>query len=167
MNIPLQSAGLGLLLAVVFGQPMQAHAGLTTITRGDASMMSAILVVSAPVFVSIAVGHSVGRGSEALGDASNKASAGPLPPMRVKSVEKTTDGGCEVQLQDPAQADNTALLRWPARQDDPTAGFHVGDTVTFQPSPAGAGWTVQSPQGQALAFVPTADAAAQNSSKTW
>lgn len=72
-----------------------------------------------------------------------------------------------MQLQDPANAENTALLHWPARQDDPTAGFRVGETVTFQPSPAGAGWTVQSPQGQALAFVPTAESAAQNSSTTW
>ncbi|PPU39988.1 hypothetical protein [Xanthomonas arboricola] len=167
MNIPLRSACLGLLLAVSFGQPLPANAGLTTITRGDASAMSAILVISAPYFVSLALGHSAVAGSEALSDASHKASAGPLPPMRVKSVEKTTDDGCEVQLQDPANAENTALLRWPARQDDPTAGFRVGETVTFQPSPAGAGWTVQSPQGQALAFVPTAESAAQNSSKTW
>ncbi|MEA9581184.1 hypothetical protein VC218_20515 [Xanthomonas nasturtii] len=167
MNIPSRFTFLGLLLAVSFGQPMPANAGLTTITRGDASAMSAILVISAPYFVSLALGHSAMAGSEALDHASNKASAGPLPPMRVKSVEKTTDGGCEVQLQDPEKADNTALLRWPAREDDPAAGFRVGETVTFQPSPAGAGWTVQSPQGQALAFVPTAVSAAQNSSKTW
>ncbi|MCC8626089.1 hypothetical protein [Xanthomonas vesicatoria] len=167
MNIPLRSALLGLLLGISYGQPMPANAGLTTITRGDASAMSAILVISAPYFVSLALGHSAMAGSEALGDASHKASAGPLPPMRVKSVEKTTDGGCEVQLQDPEKADNTALLRWPAREDDPATGFRVGETVTFQPSPAGAGWTVQSPQGQALAFVPTAESAAQNSSTTW
>ncbi|MBB4131290.1 MULTISPECIES: hypothetical protein [unclassified Xanthomonas] len=167
MNLTLRSAGLGLLLAVACGQPLRANAGLPTITRGDASVMSAILVISAPYFVSLAVGHSAIAGSEAISDASNKVSAGPLPPMRVKSVEKTTDGGCEVQLQDPQQTENTALLRWPARQDDPTAGFRVGDTVTFQPSPAGAGWTVQSPQGQALAFVPTAESAAQNTTQTW
>ncbi|WP_115541120.1 hypothetical protein [Xanthomonas campestris] len=167
MTSSFRSASLVALLALSAGQPMQAQAGLTTITRGDASAMSAILVISAPYFVSLALTHSAVAGSEALSHASNKASAGPLPPMRVTSVGPTPDGGSEVQLQDPAQAANTALLRWPVRNDAPAAGFRVGETVTFQPSPAGAGWTVQSAQGEALAFVPTAESAAQNSSQAW
>lgn len=143
MTSSFRSVSLVALLALSAGQPMQAQAGLTTITRGDASAMSAILVISAPYFVSLALTHSAVAGSEALSHASNKASAGPLPPMRVTSVGPTPDGGSEVQLQDPAQAANTALLRWPVRNDAPAAGFRVGETVTFQPSPAGAGWTVQ------------------------
>lgn len=135
MTSSFRSVSLVALLALSAGQPMQAQAGLTTITRGDASAMSAILVISAPYFVSLALTHSAVAGSEALTHASNKASAGPLPPMRVTSVGPTPDGGSEVQLQDPAQAANTALLRWPVRNDAPAAGFRVGETVTFQPSP--------------------------------
>ncbi|KLD71422.1 hypothetical protein [Xanthomonas pisi] len=163
----LSIAAVGLLAAVTL--PC-AHAGEAT-TPGEKSEFYTALSVAAPALVvSGVVGSTLLApltASEIVGEHRREPRAGKLPAMRVETVETLPAGARQVRLQDPQQADNTALLRWPARQDDPTAGFHVGETVSFQPSPAGAGWTVQSPQGEALAFVPTAESAAHNSSKTW
>ena len=75
-------------------------------------------------------------------------------------MEITAAGERQVQLQVPDKADQTATLRWPARvHEDQTAAFVVGQKVHFDPTEAGAGWTVKSAQGQALAYVPTAYAA--------
>ncbi|HHW4682512.1 MAG TPA: hypothetical protein ACQGQI_04880 [Xylella sp.] len=43
------------------------------------------------------------------------------PPMPVKSVTMQQDGGYQVKLQDPVTLENQAELRWPAREDNPTA----------------------------------------------
>ncbi|MEE9875614.1 MAG: hypothetical protein PBU97_02225 [Stenotrophomonas maltophilia] len=99
------------------------------------------------------------KASERNGRAT-RTKAVPLPPMEVKKVETTPEGERQVQLQVPDKADQTATLRWPARvHQDQAAGFVVGQQVHFDPTEAGAGWTVKSAQGQALAYVPTAYAA--------
>ncbi|MBB3835692.1 MULTISPECIES: hypothetical protein [Xanthomonas] len=147
-----------------------AHAGEMT-TPGEKSEFYTALAVSTPVLV---VSGLVGSVFLAPVIASNEVSeqgrtprAGKLPAMRVEAVDTLPAGARQVRLQDPQQAENTAVLHWQARQDDPAAGFHVGEMVTFQPSPVGSGWTVHAAQGQALAFVPTEAAAAYSSSQTW
>ena len=137
-------------------------------TPGEKSVASTMLVVSTPVFASLMVSSIVASGPAAAVRASKRERAnGNMPPMRVESTERKADGKVEVVLQDPESAENTARLIWPARDDDPSSGFHVGDIVRFDPSSGGSGWLVRSPQGTELAFVPTATAAADNASETW
>ncbi|MEA5126314.1 hypothetical protein [Xanthomonas floridensis] len=166
MNRAALAAGL-LLIATTL--PC-AHAGEMT-TPGEKSEFYSALAVSTPVLVVGGALASVlspaSMAVQAAREASSTPHAGTLPPMRVQAVQTLPEGAREVQLQNPQQTDATLSLRWPARQDDPATGFRVGDMVSFQPSPAGSGWTVQDPQGQALAFLPTGEAAAHNSSRTW
>lgn len=135
----------------------------------------------ATVFISVALTLSIplaaSAGLAGLSAAPFKASdrhkaakrvpATPLPEMEVKEVTPLPDGGRRVQLQVPDQEDQTATLEWPARADDPAAGFVVGQTVAFVPTPAGAGWNVHDAAGRQLAYVPTAYAAADSTSATW
>ncbi|AMV06569.1 hypothetical protein AC028_06825 [Xanthomonas citri pv. aurantifolii] len=147
-----------------------AHAGEAT-TPGERSEFYSALSLAMPVLIASGVFASVVAGpltaSSEMAASRRKAHAGKLPPMRVQAVDTLPAGARQVRLQDPQQAENTAVLQWQARQDDPAAGFHVGDMVTFQPSPVGSGWTVHAEQGRALAFVPTEAAAAYSSSHIW
>ncbi|MCP3035540.1 MULTISPECIES: hypothetical protein [Xanthomonas] len=147
-----------------------AHAGEAT-TPGEKSEFYSALSLAMPVLIASGVAGSVFSApvaaSNTVAESRREARAGKLPPMRVQAVDTLPAGARQVRLQDPQQAENTAVLQWQARQDDPAAGFHVGEMVTFQPSPAGSGWTVHAEQGQALAFVPTEAAAAYGSSQTW
>ena len=107
------------------------------------------------------------KASERNGKVAARTPAVPLPPMEVKQVATTPAGDRQVHLQVPGKADQTATLQWPAAAgDDPIAGFVVGQQVRFDPTDAGAGWTVKSAQGQALAYVPTAYAAGDVMSET-
>lgn len=150
------------LVGVLSTSPVSAHAG-EDMSPGERSILSAALVVAVP---SILLSHSVGGVLQTAGPRQDTR-AGPLPPMRVEAVEQDDDGGREVRLQDPDVIEHRAVLRWPARDDDPTAGFIVGARVTFVPTPAGSGWTLHSEAGEALAFVPTETAAADNLSQAW
>ncbi|MCL1499737.1 hypothetical protein [Xanthomonas nasturtii] len=157
-----------LLLAAL--SPTCVQAGEMT-TPGEKSQFYSALAVSVPVVVGSAIVASPFVASstavDAMRNGSGQPRTGTLPPMRVDAVQTLPAGEREVRLQDPQQSEATVMLRWPARQDDPAAGFRVGDMVSFQPSPAGSGWTVHAPQGQALAFLPTSDAAVYNSSRSW
>ncbi|WP_022970745.1 hypothetical protein [Xanthomonas maliensis] len=150
--------------------PNYVRAGEMT-TPGEKSQFYSALAVSVPVVLASTIVASPFMASSNVYDERRddrrRRRAGTLPPMRVDAVRTLPEGEREVQLQDPQNTEANVVLRWPARQDDPTAGFRVGDMVSFQPSPAGSGWTVHAPQGQALAFLPTSDAAAYNSSRTW
>ena len=88
--------------------------------------------------------------------------------MEVKSIKDREDGGREVLLQDPANPENTAQLQWPARADDPASSFRVGQNVAFTSSEEGSGWLLRDghAQGDALAFVPTAQALLNSHSDT-
>ncbi|AAW77524.1 conserved hypothetical protein [Xanthomonas oryzae pv. oryzae KACC 10331] len=147
-----------------------AQAGEMT-TCEDTSGFYSALAVSTPVLVVGGALASVlfptSMAVQAARNASSNPRAATLPPMRVQAVQTLPEGESEVQLEDPKQVDATLSLCWQARQDDPAAGFQVGEMVTFQPSPAGSGWTVHAEQGKALAFVPTEAAAAYSSSHTW
>ncbi|MCS3746945.1 hypothetical protein FHY18_002541 [Xanthomonas arboricola] len=147
-----------------------AHAGEAT-TPGEKSEFYSALALATPVLAASAVVGSVFAppvaAYNALAESRRETRAHKLPAMRVEAVDTLPEGARQVRLQDPQQAETTAVLQWPARQDDPAAGFHVGEVVTFQPSPAGSGWTVHAPQGQALAFLPTGDAVVNSSSRVW
>ncbi|OQP83657.1 hypothetical protein IA54_018930 [Xanthomonas phaseoli pv. syngonii LMG 9055] len=146
-----------------------AHAGEAT-TPGEKSEFYSALSLAMPVLIASGVFASVVAGpltaSSEMAASRRRAHAGKLPPMRVQAVGTLPAGARQVRLQDPQQAENTAVLQWQARQDDPAAGFHVGEMVTFQPSPAGSGWTAHTRPGKALVFVPTEAAAAYGNSQT-
>ncbi|KOR47142.1 hypothetical protein ADT25_05235 [Xanthomonas oryzae] len=165
----LLSAPFAAALSLAALSPTCVQAG--EMSPADKSGLYAMLTVSVPVVVASAIVTSPFVASfNAYADRRDdrrQPRAGTLPPMRVDAVQTLPAGEREVRLQDPQQPEATVMLRWPARQDDPAAGFRVGDMVSFQPSPAGSGWTVHAPQGQALAFLPTSDAAAYNSSRSW
>ncbi|MCL7714917.1 hypothetical protein [Stenotrophomonas mori] len=120
---------------------------------------SAVMVVSGPLFLSAAGARGAADLSsdsrERRDERARRIGAGPLPDMRVNSVATADDGGRRVTLEDPQNAENTATLQWPKREDDPAAGFSEGAMVAFQPSPQGSGWMVRDDTGTALAFVPT------------
>ncbi|ALR06484.1 hypothetical protein XFHB_06140 [Xylella fastidiosa] len=158
---------------MIFSNP-SAHAsdaisasGAAVSASGRAAGASAMLVVSMPLmsvgsFIEgasmTATKLSQEHGSSHKQYQANNKLKSP-PPMQVKSVEIQQDGGYQVKLQDPKAPENQAELRWPARQDNPTAGFKVGELVHFQPNKNGIGWTVRSAQEETLAFMPTATAA--------
>ncbi|UXA51785.1 hypothetical protein M0D45_13755 [Xanthomonas prunicola] len=150
--------------------PTCVQAGEMT-TPGEKSQFYSALAVSVPVVLASTIVASPFIASLTAyaerRDDHRRPRAGTLPPMRVDAVHALPAGEREVRLQDPQSAEANVVLRWPVRQDDPTAGFRVGDIVSFQPSPAGSGWTVHAPQGKALAFLPTSDTAACNSSRHW
>lgn len=104
---------------------------------GQAAGVSAMLVVSMPL---ISVGAFVKGASMTATQLSQEHSSSHKhyqanskpklpPPMQVKSIEIQQGGGYQVKLQDPVTPDNQAELRWPARQDNPTTGFKVGELV--------------------------------------
>ncbi|WP_041183483.1 hypothetical protein [Xanthomonas oryzae] len=166
----LLSAPFAAALSLAALSPTCVQAGEIT-TPGEKSQFYSALAVSVPVFVGSAIVSSSfvasSKAVDAMRNGSGQPRADTLPPMRVDAVQTLPAGEREVSLQDPQQPEATVMLRWPARQDNPAAGFRIGDMVSFQPSPAGSGWTVHAPQGQALAFLPTSDAAAYNSSRSW
>ncbi|WP_295568452.1 hypothetical protein [uncultured Stenotrophomonas sp.] len=141
-----------------------AHAGAAPqLNSSEASVLiTSVIVVSVPLAASAGLSElskAPFKASERR-EKAQRTKAVPLPPMEVKKVETTPEGERQVQLQVPDKADQTATLRWPARvHEDQTAAFVVGQRVHFDPTEAGAGWTVKSAQGQALAYVPTAYAA--------
>ena len=141
------------------------HAGAAPhIISGQASVLvTSLIVVSVPLATSMglaALSKAPFKASERNGKVAERTPAVPLPPMEVKQVATTAAGERQVQLQVPDKADQTATLQWPAIEgDDPVAGFVVGQQVRFDPTDAGAGWTVKNSDGKALAYVTTAYAA--------
>ncbi|WP_303637690.1 hypothetical protein [Stenotrophomonas tuberculopleuritidis] len=141
------------------------HAGAAPqLNSGQASVLvTSLIVVSVPLATSMglaALSNAPFKASERNGKVATRTPAVPLPPMEVKQVATTPAGERQVLLQVPDKADQTATLQWPAMQgDDPVARFVVGQQVRFDPTDAGAGWTVKNSDGQALAYVPTAYAA--------
>ena len=125
------------------------------------------VVVTAPVWLVSAglskAGDASARRSRAAKDARGKA--GPLPPLTVEKVEHTLDGGIEMALQNPQAPDEPAVIAWPAREDNPAAAVAVGDVLALTPTQGGAGWTVTTAEGTALAFLPIDAAAAQPSAR--
>ena len=126
-----------------------------------------VVVVTAPVWLVSAglskAGDASARRSRAAKDARGKA--GPLPPLTVEKVERTPDGGLEMALQNPQAPDEPAVIAWPAREDNPAAAVAVGDVLALTPTQGGAGWTVTTAEGTALAFLPIDAAAAQPSAR--
>lgn len=126
-----------------------------------------VVVVTAPVWLVSAglskAGDASARRSRAAKDARGKA--GPLPPLTVEKVERTPDGGIEMALQNPQAPDEPAVIAWPAREDNPAAAVAVGDVLALTPTQGGAGWTVTTAEGTALAFLPIDAAAAQPSAR--
>ena len=141
------------------------HAGAPPqLNSGQASVLvTSLIVVSVPLATSMglaALSKAPFKASERNGRVAERTPAVPLPPMEVKQVATTAAGERQVQLQVPDKADQTATLQWPAIEgEDPVAGFVVGQQVRFDPTDAGAGWTVKNSDGKALAYVPTAYAA--------
>ncbi|MCD9088285.1 hypothetical protein [Stenotrophomonas sp. SY1] len=160
-------AGLGTAIA-----PAHAGDGMD-LNASEASVLitgfSAVMVVSGPVFLSAAgVGKvtDMSRESQEKRQDKRRISAGPLPDMKVKAIDQTADGGRSVALEDPANAENTAQLHWPQREDNPAANFVVGQTVAFTASPKGAGWMLRAEDGAVLTFVPTIEAADESRTQT-
>lgn len=174
MKRPFARAPLTLAASLMLAlSPAMTQAGDIKLNNSQLSVLvagsSVVMIVSGPVFLSA-------KGVQKAGDASRESrkddgkeprriSAGPIPDMQVKSIDNHETGGRRVVLEDPADARNTATLQWPQRQDDPAALFSVGQTVLFAPSPQGAGWMLRADDGAALAFVPTAQAAADSHSQ--
>lgn len=153
--------------------PAPAQAG-DDMTGSDVSVLvvgfSAMMVVSGPVLLSAAGVNSISEASSSAkdeGDKPRRRSAGAVPDMKVTAVGDTVEGGRRVALEDPTNPENTAVLSWPKRQDDPAAGFHIGSTIVFQPSPQGAGWLLHDQNRTALAFVPTMEAASESHTATF
>ncbi len=158
LRVPASALLLSALLAPT------VHAGAAPqLNSSEASVLiTSVIVVSVPLAASAGLSElskAPFKASERR-EKAQRTKAVPLPPMEVKKVETTPEGERQVQLQVPDKADQTATLRWPARvHEDQNAAFVVGQRVHFDPTEAGAGWTVKSAQGQALAYVPTAYAA--------
>ena len=175
MKRPFAHAPLTLAASLMLAlSPVMAQAGDIEFNTSQLSMLvvgsSVVMIVSGPVFLSA-------KGVQKVSDASRESrkddgkeprriSAGPIPDMEVKAIDNDDAGNRRVVLEDPTDARNTATLQWPQRQDDPAALFSVGQTVLFAPSPQGAGWMLRADDGAALAFVPTAQAAADSHSQT-
>lgn len=146
-----------------------AHASPVTSSVVATSVVS-LAVITAPVWLS-ALGvselHDASMPHNRAARAAKKKKAGALPPLTVERVAQQPDGGYRVDLKNPQAPDELAVVEWPARADNPAAGVKVGDVLDFKPTPAGAGWTVANANGAALAFLPTADAAATSMSERW
>lgn len=158
----LQASGLSVRTQnAIYRNPVASSVAVTSVVS--------LVVVTAPIWLTSAgIGklhdasvHS-GRGRLARAD-----KAGPLPPLTVERIQAQSDGGFQVALKNPEAPDELALLQWPARTDTAEAAVAVGDVLAFQPTPAGAGWTVTAADGVALAFLPTPGAAASNLSERW
>ena len=128
----------------------------------------ALAVITAPVWLSslgVSELHDSALPHNRTARAATRQKAGPLPPLTVERVERQDDGAYEVALRNPQAPDQLAVVAWAARADNPAASVQVGDVLDFQPTPAGAGWTVAAADGTALAFLPTTDAAANSLSE--
>ncbi|WP_340572472.1 hypothetical protein [Stenotrophomonas sp. G106K1] len=151
-----------LLLSALLVPTVHAGAAPQLNSSEVSVLITSVIVLSGPLALSADLSElskAPFKASE-RGNKTPRTKAVPLPPMEVKKVETTTTGERQVQLQVPGKADQTATLRWPAQvREDQTTAFVVGQQVQFDPTEAGAGWTVKSAQGQALAYVPTAYAA--------
>jgi hypothetical protein len=167
---------LALLLGLTLLPAGPASAGMDRLilTPSQASVLvtgaSVVMVVSGPAYAAVVGARSASRASgraldRASADAGDKQAS--LPPMRVRQIEHTADGGRALHLQDPQNPDNLALLQWPARADDPTAGFAVDQLIAFQPSAEDTGWLLHDAAGNgpALAFVPAIEAASSQHSQ--
>lgn len=153
--------------------PALAGPAFPELNNSEASVLltgsSAVLIVSGPFFLSAAGVNKVAELSEDARerrDEKRRITAGELPDMKITSVEQTAEGGRQVVLEDPTNAENTATLQWPQRQDNPAANFVVGELVAFTPSPQGSGWMVRAEDGAVLTYVPTAQAAQDSHSAT-
>lgn len=147
-------------------------------TASEASTVLAVyspmLVISIPAMLSATVAMNVSAASDHLSTGNGRDGQKPaitpaqVPDMEVKAIQDRDDGGREVLLQDPANPENTAQLQWPARADDPASSFRVGQNVAFTSSEEGSGWLLRDghAQGDALAFVPTAQALLNSHSDT-
>jgi len=158
------------LLALSALTAVPATAG--NLKGNQASAVSAVISVYTVSFIAVSPVLLVAKGSQAARDSTQRTPRGtgkatPLPPMAVQKIDPQPDGGFHVALQRPDLPDATALIDWPARPDNPAAGLKVGDVLSFEPTAVGAGWTVTAGDGTALAFLPTPDAAAGQSSERW
>ncbi|MGV6493592.1 hypothetical protein ACTUVK_004054 [Stenotrophomonas rhizophila] len=125
-----------------------------------------VVVVTAPIWL-------VSAGVSKAGDASARRSraraeakkAKPLPPLTVEKVERTTEGGVQLELQNPQAPDEPAVLAWPGGADTSVNAVKVGDVLDFTPTQGGAGWNVANAEGTTLAFLPTDPDAAQPSAR--
>ncbi|KRG44302.1 hypothetical protein ARC78_05805 [Stenotrophomonas pictorum JCM 9942] len=166
-------AATALTCALALALPASPAQAGDDMTGSQASVLitgvSAMMVVSGPLYLSVTGVRSVADLSKASSkphEGKRRTSAGPLPDMQVKDIAQTADGGRSVSLQDPANPENTALLQWPQRQDNPAANFVPGQTVAFTPSPQGAGWMLRAEDGAVLTFVPTIEAAGDSRTTT-
>lgn len=162
----LAMAMFGLNLAAVTPVHAAKHNGHQT------SAISAVVSVYGLSFLAVSPVLLVADGSKAVGDASRRdtpkaGKAAALPPMEVQAIDRQPDGGYHVALQRAEAPEQRALVNWPARPDNPAATLQVGDVLNFAPTDAGAGWMVHAADGAALAFLPTPDAAAVQSSERW
>ena len=165
-----------LLLAAAITTALPAPVSAGHFNSSEAVVLvSAVVVLSVPLMASYGVAAGSGKvikgvvtGSRSIaGSGGTRVAAVQLPPLEVRAVATQADGSRRVDLQDPTNAENTAQLHWPSREDDPAAGFVVGEMVDFVPSQEGSGWTVHAPGGQALAYVPTAESARDAHSERW
>lgn len=158
------------LLAVSVLTVLPASAG--NLNGNQASGVSAVISVYTVSFIAASPVLLVAKGSQSVREGSKRTKpdtgkAVPLPPMAVQQIDRQPDGGFHVALQRPDAPDATALIDWPARADNPAATLKVGDVLHFEPTEVGAGWTVTAADGEALALLPTPDAAAGHSSERW
>lgn len=163
-----------LLAAALVSAALATAAPVTALSFGQnlppikkASVYSILMVVVTPRLIFDHSLEPVSNASSRQRISSVEGKARQLPPMAVQQVEAQDDGGFQVTLQHPEHSDQRALVQWPARVDNPAATLKVGDVLNFMPTDAGAGWTVHAADGAALAFMPTPDAAALQSSERW
>ena len=133
------------------------------------SGFASLAVLTAPVWLTVGASKKVHEYSSSgrvadVGGAGRKA--GPLPPLTVEKVVAHADGAVDVTLKHP-DSPELAVVQWPARESNPADGLTVGDVLDLTPTSAGSGWMVAKGGGEALAFLPTADAAKNQMSERW
>jgi predicted small lipoprotein YifL len=169
----LLSSALCAAILMSTAAPTMAGPAFPELNNSAASVLitgsSVVMVVSGPFFLAAAAANAASDASEQSSerrDEKRKITAGVLPDMKVKSVDRTAEGGRQVVLEDPTNTENTATLQWPQREDNPAANFTVGEQVAFTPSPQGSGWMLRAEDGAVLTYVPTAQAAQDSHSAT-
>jgi len=168
MKYPTKLTPLACVLALAVPViPSLTHAGEGIDSSGMASMMISLapsVIVSAPLSaVSWSLGklHDASSASKHHSQKSRRSADDRLPDMEVKEVGTDEHGAPRVQLAVPGQPDHTITLIWPAREDNPAAGFQQGTLVSFQPSPLASGWLLRDDTGTALAFLPLTENASE------
>jgi hypothetical protein len=138
-------------------------------TRSEASERYLAISLVLPVFVVSGSVYALKDASSSNSGGAVDGEAGKLPPMKVVAVRAVADGGREVELMAEGMAGDEAkaTLRWAAQKNDPAKLFQVGETVSFQPSAGGAGWTVHDADNLAITFVPSIKAAGQSRTAVW